>query len=192
MHTLKKLQSALNDLNGQRTRIAGEGWYLQNCWLVKVKPGGTARTEHQYWQARSRQPMFNGKTLKHLKPFEVDDYKAAIARGKQLKQIDSHIEKLQQQIEQLTAITHSAGSSSESRETEQLITRVATDTSRQTLGWRDESTIRFTNLNEQDLLVKEVITKSQELRASLREALAFSKVLAAINLDLRNNKPFVH
>ncbi|MBW4588661.1 hypothetical protein G7B40_015745 [Aetokthonos hydrillicola Thurmond2011] len=192
MHTLNKLQSALNDLNRQRTRIAGEGWYLQNCWLVKVKPGGTARTEHQYWQVRSRQPMFNGKTLKHLKSFEVDDYKAAIARGKQLKQMDCHIEKLQQQIEQLTAITHSVGSFSKSRETEQLITRVSTDTSRQTLEQQAESTIRFTNLIEQDLLVNEVITKSQELRASLREALAFSKVLAAINLDLRNSNPFVH
>jgi hypothetical protein len=191
MQTLKKLQSALDNLNRERARIVSEGWYLQHCWLVKVKPGGTARTNHQYWQVRSRQPMFDGKTLKHLKPFEVDDYQAAIVRGRQLKQIDCHIEKLQQQIAKFTATSHIKGAFSMSAKTPQQMTKFSSENGEQTPEWRSESTDGFTNLMEQDLLVKEVITKSQELRASLRQSLACSKVLAAINLDLRRSAPFV-
>jgi hypothetical protein len=157
---------------------------------VKVKPGGTARTNHQYWQVRSRQPMFNGKTLKHLKPFEVDDYRTAIIRGRQLKQIDCRIEKLQQQVNRLTKINRLASSVSTLHETSH-ITQFSADSCQQVLNFQAESTARFTNLKEQDLLVKEVITKSQELRASLRESLACSKVLAAINLDIRKSSPFI-
>jgi hypothetical protein len=105
MYAVEKLQSALDTLNTKRSQIAGEGWYLQHCWLVQVKPGGNARTDRKYWQVRSRQPMFEGKTLKHLKSDEVEDYRAAIARGRQLKQIDRQIEKLQQRFEQLLAKT---------------------------------------------------------------------------------------
>lgn len=105
MNSVEKLQSALDALNSKRSQIAGEGWYLQHCWLVQVKPGGNARTDRKYWQVRSRQPLFDGKTLKHLKPDEVEDYRAAIERGRQLKQIDRQIEKLQQQLEQLIATT---------------------------------------------------------------------------------------
>ena len=105
MYAIEKLQSALDALNTKRSQIASEGPYLQHCWLVQVKPGGNARTDRKYWQVRSRQPMFDGKTLKHLKPDQVEDYKAAIARGRQLKQIDHQIEKLQQRLEQLIATT---------------------------------------------------------------------------------------
>jgi hypothetical protein len=105
MYPPEKLQSALDALNTKRSQIAGEGWYLQHCWLVQVKPGGNARTDRKYWQVRSRQPMFEGKMLKHLKLDEVEDYRAAIARGRQLKQIDRQIEKLQQQLKQLSATT---------------------------------------------------------------------------------------
>ncbi|MDF5731826.1 MAG: hypothetical protein PUP92_28420 [Rhizonema sp. PD38] len=83
MYTQKKLQSALDALITERSRVQSEGWYLQDCWLVQVKPGGTARTNHLYWQIRSRRAIFNGKKLKHLKQNEVDDYRAAIARGRQ-------------------------------------------------------------------------------------------------------------
>ena len=105
MYAVEKLQSALDALKTKRSQIAGEGWYLQHCWLVQVKPGGNARTDRKYWQVRSRQPMFDGKTLKHLKLDEVEDYRAAIARGRQLKQIDRQIQKLQQRLEQLIATT---------------------------------------------------------------------------------------
>ncbi|BAZ20054.1 hypothetical protein NIES4073_09280 [Kalymmatonema gypsitolerans NIES-4073] len=220
MHTLEKLQSALDALNTERTRIAREGWYLQNCWLVQVKPGGNARTDRKYWQARSRQAMFDGKTLKHLKPDEVEDYKAAIARGRQLKQIDRQIEKLQQRLEQLTATTDSSSDSlgiSTPHETRVQIPMLPADSlersplfaqkisstnlldeaepgsgigrATRSLEGQPQSTVIFTDLTEQERLVKEVIAKSQALRASLRQSVAVGKLLGARMIDLRRGHP---
>ncbi len=186
MHTLKKLQSALDALNTERSRVQSEGWYLQDCWLVQVKPGGTARTNHLYWQLRSRKAIFNGKKLKHLKQNEVDDYKAAIARGRQLKQIDRQIEKHKQRLEQLTPTIHSPETSTP-RKTPQPIPQLTTDSFEQTLLCRTETKNEFTDLTAQENLVKEVIGKSQLLRASLRHSLACSKALKAINLAIRRN-----
>jgi hypothetical protein len=115
MYTVEKLQSALDALKAKRSQLTGEGPYLQHCWLVQVKPGGNARTDRKYWQVRSRQPMFDGKTLKHLKLDEVEDYRAAIARGRQLKQIDREIQKLQQRLEQLIAKTDKERQKAEAR-----------------------------------------------------------------------------
>ncbi|HEY9612475.1 hypothetical protein [Allocoleopsis sp.] len=107
MYTRKKLQSDLNALYVERAHIKSEGWYLQHCWLVQVKPGGNARTNRKYWQVRSRQAMFDGKMLKHLRADEVEDYRAAINRGRQLQQIDRQIEKLQQRLLALTTTAQS-------------------------------------------------------------------------------------
>lgn len=221
MHTLEKLQSALDTLNTERTRIAREGWYLQNCWLVQVKPGGNARTDRKYWQARSRQAMFDGKTLKHLKPHEVEDYKAAIARGRQLKQIDRQIEKLQQRLEQLTATTDSSSASgistphksplqipmlpADSVERSPFFAQKISSTNllgeaepgsgigraTRSLEGQPQSTVIFTDLTEQERLVKEVIAKSQALRASLRQSVAVGKLLGARIIDLRSGHPHV-
>jgi hypothetical protein len=94
MDVLEKLQTRVELLKIERNRILNEGWYLQYCWLVRVKPGGTARTSRQYWQVRSRQELFDGKKLKHLHANEVEEYRAAILRGRQLQQIDRQIAKL--------------------------------------------------------------------------------------------------
>jgi hypothetical protein len=95
MNVCDKVQSSVELLNIERDRILGEGWYLQYCWLVRVKPGGTARTARQYWQVRSRLELFDGKKLKHLQADEVEEYRAAIFRGRKLQQIDRQIAKLQ-------------------------------------------------------------------------------------------------
>lgn len=95
MDVREKLQTRVELLKIERNRILNEGRYLQDCWLVRVKPGGTARTSRQYWQVRSRQEMFDGKKLKHLHADEVEEYRAAILRGRQLQQIDRQIAKLQ-------------------------------------------------------------------------------------------------
>jgi hypothetical protein len=98
MDVREKLQTRVELLKMERNRILNEGWYLQYCWLVRVKPGGTARTSRQYWQVRSRQEMFDGKKLKHLHADEVEEYRAAILRGRQLQQIDRQIAKIQGDI----------------------------------------------------------------------------------------------
>jgi hypothetical protein len=96
MDVCDKIQVSVEGLNIERDRLLNEGWYLQYCWLVRVKPGGTARTDRQYWQVRSRLELFDGKKLKHLHADEVEDYRAAILRGRKLQQIDRQIAKLRQ------------------------------------------------------------------------------------------------
>lgn len=189
MYPRGKLQSALDALNTQRSQIAGEGWYLQHCWLVQVKPGGNARTDRKYWQVRSRQPMFDGKTLKHLKPDEVEDYKAAIDRGRQLKQIDRQIEKLQQQLEQLIATTDSSGSSSTPHKTPLQNPILSTESLQESLEEQPQSKVTFTDVTEQERLVQEVLAKSQKLRNSLRQSSAVNQQLRAKYLNLRNGHP---
>jgi hypothetical protein len=189
MYAVEKLQSALDALNTKRSQIVGEGWYLQHCWLVQVKPGGNARTDRKYWQVRSRQPMFDGKTLKHLKLDEVEDYRAAIARGRQLKQIDRQIEKLQQQLEQLIATTDSSRSSSTPHETPLQNPILSTESIERSLEEQPQTTVRLTDLAEQERLVKQVLAKSQQLRDSLRQSGVVSQKLRTRYLNLRNGHP---
>lgn len=186
MYTVEQLQSLLNALNAERSQIASEGWYLQNCWLVELKPGGSARTERKYWQARSRQPIFDGKKLKHLKGDEVDDYKAVIARGRQLKLLDRQIEKIQKQIAQLTSKADSKDTSSTNSQT---LGQILQFDSLNSPKKQAQSTVRFADVAEQERQVKEVLAKSQALRASLRQSIAISKKLAAKHIDIRKGHP---
>jgi hypothetical protein len=188
MYAVEKLQSALDTLNAKRSQIAGEGWYLQHCWLVQVKPGGNARTDRKYWQVRSRQPMFDGKTLKHLKLDEVEDYKSAIARGRQLKQIDRQIEKLQQQLEQLTT-TNASRSSSTPHETPLQNPILSTESLQELLEGEPQSTLGLTDLAQQERIVKEVVAKSQELRTSLQKSAAVNRRLRSGTVNVRNGHP---
>jgi hypothetical protein len=189
MYAVEKLQSALDTLNAKRSQIAGEGWYLQHCWLVQVKPGGNARTDRKYWQVRSRQAMFDGKTLKHLKPDEVEDYRVAIARGRQLKQIDRQIEKLQQQLEQLLATTNASRSSSTPHETPLQNPILSTESLQRSLEGQPQITVGLTDLAEQERIVKEVVAKSQELRTSLQKSAAVNRRLRSGTVNVRNGHP---
>ncbi|HBB31849.1 MAG TPA: hypothetical protein DDZ80_05615 [Cyanobacteria bacterium UBA8803] len=189
MQSVEKLQSALDALNTKRSQIAGVGWYLQHCWLVQVKPGGNARTNRKYWQVRSRQPMFDGKKLKHLKPDEVEDYRAAIDRGQQLKQIDRQIEQLQQQLEQLIGKTDSSGSLSKPHQTPPQNPILSTESLQKSLAGQPQSTVRFNDLAEQERLVKEVLAKSQELRDAIKKSLAVSNCLRVRVTNVRNRHP---
>jgi hypothetical protein len=240
MYAVEKLQSALDALNRKRSQIAGVGWYLQHCWLVQVKPGGNARTDRKYWQVRSRLAMFDGKTLRHLKPDEVEDYRAAIDRGRQLKQVDRQITKLQQQLEKLIATTDSSGSlstqilhhppsppyqggnksqklaspltnrsfseeglrgvnndsgarfESTPQETPLQNPILSTESLQESLEEQSQSKVRFTDVAEQERLVKELLVNSQELRISLRNSATVSKLLRAGSVNLRNGHPRPH
>lgn len=203
MSTLEKLQSDLDALNTQRAQVVGEGWFLQHCWLVQVKPGGTAHTDCKYWQVRSRQPIFNGKTLKHLKADEVEDYRAAIERGRQLKQIDRQIEKLQQRLGQQTTtdtLNRSLNRSLMSTPQETILQvpmlpgglqRSMEESVEQPLDEQPLDLEQFTDLTEQERLVKEVLAHSQALRAALRRSVALCKQLGVRNIDLRKGHPYV-
>lgn len=189
MFTLEELLLALDALTTQRAQVAGAGWFLQHCWLVQVKPGGTARTNCKYWQVRSRQPIFDGKRLRHLKPDEVEAYRAAIDRGRQLQQIDRQIEKLHQQLQQLTptadSLSSSSSSSSEmsSPETPLQISTRPTG-ALQPPQEQTQSPVKFTNLAEQERLVHEVLVTSRALRQSFQRAAARNQRLRARIMNL--------
>ncbi|PSB16940.1 hypothetical protein C7B76_10695 [filamentous cyanobacterium CCP2] len=113
MNFLRSLKVDLEILQTERSNLISSGWCLQHCWLVQVKPGGTARTDRSYWQVRSSKALFDGKKLKHLKSDEVEDYQAAIERGRQLKQIDAQISQVQQQFRKALRQTKRIHSESE-------------------------------------------------------------------------------
>jgi hypothetical protein len=98
-----ELLENLKALEAERARISREGDVLFDCWLAVSKPGGTAKTTNAHWQLRSRKAQFNGKKSKYIKAAEVGQYEAAIARGKQLKQLDQQIETLRQRIGRIEA-----------------------------------------------------------------------------------------
>jgi hypothetical protein len=133
--------------------------------------------------------MFDGKTLKHLKSDEVEDYRAAIDRGRQLKQIDRQIKKLQQQLEQLIPTTDSSGSFSTPQETPLQNPILSTESLQRSLEEQPETTVRLTDLAEQERLVKQVLAQSQKLRDSLRQSGVVSQKLRTRYLNLRNGHP---
>jgi hypothetical protein len=179
MLTSEKLKSALDALTAERAQVIAAGWFLQNCWLTQSKPGGTARTNQKYWQVRSRQPLFDGKTLKHLKADEVEDYKAAIERGRQLKQIDRQIVKLQQQLAQLGSASAATRDSIEPLSTSEKPSLRAVLSQEKRSPEQPKQPITFTDLIEQERLVRETIRKSQALRESLHQATVRNQQLRA-------------
>jgi hypothetical protein len=94
----------LKALEAESSRIKQEGDVLFDCWLAESKPGGTARSSKAHWQLRSRKAQFGGKKSKYVKASEVGQYEAAIARGKQVKQLAQKTEALQKRIRKIEAL----------------------------------------------------------------------------------------
>lgn len=184
--TLDELISALSLLYLERKELRAEGWYLQNCWLVQVKPAGTARTNRYYWQVRSRQAMFNGRKLKHLKDSEVEKYKAAIARGQKLSQIDHEIERLQCQFDELLLnleeFRPSPQSNQNGRSSKTSAGVTATSQPKLNLEQAKDTKAR-TRPVDQELSIDELILENQRLQDALRKTIARSKELEAVNLE---------
>lgn len=166
METLEEIKNRLDTLNCQRSQLITAGWYLQGCWLAQVKPGGTARTSRHYWQVRSQQPIFDGKKLKHLKDAEVESYRSAIERGRQLKQIDRQIASLQQQLENWQA---------------RLDVMVQTTPSPQL---KSDSHQRLLTVSMK-MTDDELIAKSRDLRATLHQLIHHSETLKVTNQQLK-------
>jgi hypothetical protein len=105
-----ELLENLKSLEAERARIQAEGDALFDCWIAESKPGGTARTNKAHCQLRSRKPQFDGKKSKYLKVGEIGRYEAAIARGKQLKQLERQIETLSRCLDKIETVILAAGS----------------------------------------------------------------------------------
>lgn len=104
MNPFTAMLENLENLKAEKRQLEDQGAVLFECWIAESKPGGTARTKKAHYQLRSRQPQFGGKKSKYLKLDEVGEYRAAITRGKAIRQLEKQIEVLQKRIEQVEAI----------------------------------------------------------------------------------------
>ena len=82
----------------RRKRLIQEEGYLQDCWIAKYQPAGTAKGKNTYHHLRSRYPQFNNKKSQHLKADEVVHYYKLIDNGRELKRIERQLEKLSYRI----------------------------------------------------------------------------------------------
>lgn len=80
----------LSALKRKKESIEQEG-YLQDCWIEKYRPGGTAKGDNIYCQLRSRKAFSNGKRRRHLKPDEIAVFRRLIENGRKLKRIEREI-----------------------------------------------------------------------------------------------------
>lgn len=104
MNAFATLLENLETLKAEKRQIEDQGIVLFDCWIAESKPGGTARTKKTHYQLRSRKAQFAGKKSKYLKVPEVGEYRAAIARGKAIRQLEKQIAALQRRVERIEAI----------------------------------------------------------------------------------------
>ncbi|XGW00833.1 MAG: hypothetical protein ACAF41_33185 (plasmid) [Leptolyngbya sp. BL-A-14] len=84
-------------LEAEISAIRTEGESLTDARIDSSKPRGTARgqptTQHRL--------RMKGQKARYLKPVEVLETRAAIARGKRLKQLERERQRVQAQLERL-------------------------------------------------------------------------------------------
>jgi len=104
----KNLKAQLEKLESEAQQIRAQEHYLR-AWVGKSLPSGNARgvVSAQY-QLRSRQPIFNGKKSRYLRASEVTEAKVAVARGRQLLQLEQQAKKVRAKLIKIeqTAVKH--------------------------------------------------------------------------------------
>ena len=92
------LRAKLTALEAELAALHAQGKILSNARIDSSKPGGATVRGTPSTQYRLR---INGHKARYLKPFEVAKTRAAIARGKRLKQIEREMPRLQAQIKRI-------------------------------------------------------------------------------------------
>jgi len=94
----RDLTAKLAELKAEIIAVRAEGEILTDARIDSSKPGGTTARGQPSTQFRLR---VKGQKARYLKAFEVAETRAAIARGKQLKQLEQEQQRVQAQLEQL-------------------------------------------------------------------------------------------
>jgi hypothetical protein len=97
--SISSLQAELETLQQEAARIRSAGLVLESCWIGTSSPRGTAGKPSQgkdYYELRSRKPIFDGKKSRYVREAEVGEFREAIDSGRQLKVIQSRIERLRE------------------------------------------------------------------------------------------------
>ncbi|WP_204137408.1 DNA N-6-adenine-methyltransferase [Halomicronema sp. CCY15110] len=104
--TLKAMQA---ELQAEIHRLQSQLYYL-DAWIDSSKPGGNARgSPAPQYRLRSRQPIFNGRKSRYLRPAEVAEVRAAIARGRSLQQHTQALEQIAVEIQQIEHLAKATG-----------------------------------------------------------------------------------
>lgn len=89
----------MTELEAEISAVRAEGDILTDARIDSSKPGGTARGQPST-QYRLR---IKGQKARYLKLVEVDRTRAAIQRGKRLKQLEREQQRVQARLDQLAA-----------------------------------------------------------------------------------------
>jgi hypothetical protein len=94
----RTLRTKLTALEAELAAIRAQGEILSHARIDSSKPGGATVRGTPSTQYRLR---INGQKARYLKPFEIAKTRAAIARGKRLKQIGREMPRLQAQLKRI-------------------------------------------------------------------------------------------
>ncbi|MBD1866454.1 hypothetical protein H6F95_03870 [Cyanobacteria bacterium FACHB-471] len=89
----------MTELEAEISTVQAEGDVLTDARIDSSKPGGTARGQPST-QYRLR---IKGQKARYLKPVEVAGTRAAIQRGKRLKQLEREWQQVQAHLDRLAA-----------------------------------------------------------------------------------------
>lgn len=95
-----ELKARLTDLEAEITAVRAEGEILTDARIDSSKPGGTTVRGQPSTQYRLR---IKGQKARYLKASEVAETRAAIARGKRLKQLERQRQRVQVKLDRLAA-----------------------------------------------------------------------------------------
>ncbi len=102
----RELKAKLTDLEAAIIAVQAEGEILTEARIDSSKPGGTTARGQPSTQYRLR---MKGQKARYLKTVEVAETRAAIARGKRLKQLERDRQRVQAQVDQLAATAAALG-----------------------------------------------------------------------------------
>lgn len=104
--TLKAMQAKHQ---AEISRIQSQLYYL-DAWIDTSKPGGNARgSPSPQYRLRSRQPIFNGRKSRYLRPAEVAEVRVAITRGRSLQKHTHTLERIEAEIQQIEQLAKATG-----------------------------------------------------------------------------------
>jgi hypothetical protein len=111
MHSYQSLRDEIASLETRHAQIRSQGDVLLDCWIERTAAGGTARGVGndlgRYATLRSRKVELQpGRKFKYIPVAQIAKYEAAIARGRELKQVAKRLKGLRDRlgkVEQLLA-----------------------------------------------------------------------------------------
>lgn len=106
MHSYQSLRDEIASLEVRHAEIRSQGDVLQDSWIERTAAGGAARGVGndlgRYATLRSRKiELQPGRKSKYIPIAQVAKYEAALARGRELKQVEKRLKELRDRLSQV-------------------------------------------------------------------------------------------